>query len=209
MFSNILKHRIFFLQSSLYLPYSPLLLTNFGAFSSTKFFKFDIIFRTLYFASRFGVQYSSPSRLPTHPRDIPVHEFFNDLPKIYSSSIALFKKHNIVSLEDCLQPDGISFSTYKEIAIQSGAGTWGCISRWYRHLQSVATGSNTSLALLPRFIDHSVVALLSPFSRPSVPINHFTLRFGVLFGILLRPLTRFIEPIIKIRNRLDCNTGSK
>jgi hypothetical protein len=51
MFSSILKHRIIFLQSSLYLPYSPLLLTNFSAFSSTKFFKFDIIFRTLYFAS--------------------------------------------------------------------------------------------------------------------------------------------------------------
>jgi hypothetical protein len=41
----------------------------------------------------------------------------------------------------------------------------------------MAIGSSTSLALLPRFIDHSAAALPGPFSQPSVPNQSFYASF--------------------------------
>ena len=121
MFSHILNHRIYLLQSSLHLPFSPLLLTSFSAFLKTKQFRLDLIFRTLYFASNLGIQFASPSMQAVHTKEIPIYKFFHNAPQLYASSLPLLKKLNIIKLSDCCEPDGISFSLYKQIAIRNGA----------------------------------------------------------------------------------------
>jgi len=53
-----LLHRLTLIQQELHVPYSPLYLRNFNAFSKTKCFQIDSLFRLLHFSFQIGISFA-------------------------------------------------------------------------------------------------------------------------------------------------------
>src|ERR1051325_10561057 len=96
---RILLHRLAAIQQAVHSPISPLLITNFSAFSRTLTFRIDFIFRLLVFSRSLGLTFIQPSSASSSSVDASHHtllfELFHDAPALYARSLKFFKKHNI------------------------------------------------------------------------------------------------------------------
>ncbi|MGF7231783.1 hypothetical protein, partial [Arachidicoccus sp.] len=86
-----LLHRLTLIQQELHVPFSPLYLNNFNAFSKTKCFQIDSLFRLLYFSSQIGISFAF-NRSTVNANWIPIHDAFHGNPGLYAKSIHLFHR---------------------------------------------------------------------------------------------------------------------
>jgi len=114
----LLEHRLYTIRTDLNLQHSPLILTNFSAFSKTVRFRTDFIFRLISFASKLRIAFARPLSAPQNmdvTKHTPIYEVFPDSPDVYAKNLYLFKKHNITHLSDCLSDDGLIILPFKDI----------------------------------------------------------------------------------------------
>src|SRR6185369_4437535 len=92
---NILKDimdiRLANLQSSLCLPFSPLILEieEFDVFKFTKQFRHDLIFRLIYFSSKLGIRFARPLRDSRNVGDTPLFTLFKDDSGLFARSLKM------------------------------------------------------------------------------------------------------------------------
>src|SRR5947209_5186560 len=82
----LLEHRLYTIRTDLNLQHSPLILTNFSAFSKTIRFRTDFIFRLISFASKLRIAFARPlSALQNMDvtKHTPIYEVFHDSPDVY------------------------------------------------------------------------------------------------------------------------------
>jgi hypothetical protein len=134
------------LQDSLYLPFSPLVLTHeeFSVFHFTKSFRHDLIFRVLFFSSKLGITFARPLQASRSVGDIPLFTLFRDKPNFFAKSLHIIRKYNVKRLSHCFTQDGLSMMTYQELTrLRSNAAPTALSSRWYFHVTLQVTESNS------------------------------------------------------------------
>src|SRR5207247_2471143 len=97
----LLEHRLHSIRMDLNLQHSPLLSSNFSAFSKTNRFRTDFIFRLISFASKLGIAFAKPlpaSQNTDVTKHTPIYELFHESPEVYAKNLYLLKKHNITHL---------------------------------------------------------------------------------------------------------------
>src|SRR2546421_159256 len=147
----LLEHRLYTIRADLNLQHSPLILTNFSAFSKTVRFRTDFIFRLISFASKLRIAFARPLSAPQNMEVIkhtPIFELFHDSPEIYAKNLYLFKKHNNTHLSDCLSDDGLIILPFKDIIKKNSIHPPSAIIPvWYHTLISKTSVSERSLRL--------------------------------------------------------------
>src|SRR5436305_11425490 len=81
----LLEHRLHTISLDLNIQHSPLLTTNFSAFSKTNRFRTDFIFRLISFASKLGIAFAKPLPTPLIPastKHTPIYKIFHDSPNV-------------------------------------------------------------------------------------------------------------------------------
>src|SRR5947209_2461623 len=147
----LLEHRLHTIKLDLNLQHSPLLSTNFSAFSKTNRFRTDFIFRLISFASKLGIAFAKPLPAPLDSdvtKHTPIYELFHDSPDVYAKNLYLFKKHNITHLSDCLSDDGLIILPFKDIIKKNSTHPPSAIIPiWYHTLINKTSVSERSLRL--------------------------------------------------------------
>src|SRR5688572_33499100 len=110
----MLKHRLFQLAKDLHISFSPLLLTQFTAFTKTKSMNTDYIFCILFFASKLGLSLARPLRASQNVDNIPIYTLFENNPMAYGKYLHMIKRSNIQHLHQCTSADGTVLLPYRE-----------------------------------------------------------------------------------------------
>jgi len=148
----MLQHRLFQLAKDLHIPSSPLLLTQFTAFTKTKSMNTDFIFRILFFASKLGLSLARPLRASQNVNSIPIHTLFENNPTAYGKYLHMIKRSNIQHLHQCTSVDGTILLPYREAFSRNSSANPGTkVPKWYKHLANTVTGGN-SWRLLDTYI---------------------------------------------------------
>ena len=113
-FSRILQHRLFQIASDLNIPFSPLLLNNFDAFTKTSVMKSNFIFSVLYFSSLLGISYARPLQASRSVDSTPIYSLFSDNPSLYAKSLHMIKRSRIMYLHQCISADFTALLLYKQ-----------------------------------------------------------------------------------------------
>src|ERR1043165_3013434 len=144
--NDIMDIRLANLQTSLYLPFSPLVLKQeeFSVFHFTKSFRHDLIFRILFFSSKLGITFARPLQVSRSVDDPPLVMLFRDKPNLLAKSLHIIHKYNVKRLSHCFTQDGLSMMTYQELTrSRSNAAPTALSSRWYSHVTLQVTESNS------------------------------------------------------------------
>jgi hypothetical protein len=84
----------------------------------------------------------------------PICTMFESNPKLFQSSLRLFKKHNIQFLSDCISPDGLALLPFREIITRnSDFHPSRIIPKWYFYLRDITAISAGSLRLQPQYTE--------------------------------------------------------
>src|SRR3989449_2231588 len=147
----LLEHRLHSIRLDLNIQHSPLLSSNFSAFSKTNRFRTDFIFRLISFASKLGIAFAKPlpaSQNSNVTKHTPIYELFHESPEVYAKNLYLFKKHNISHLSDCLSDDGLFILPFKDIIKKNSIHPPSAIIPvWYHTLINKTSISERSLRL--------------------------------------------------------------
>src|SRR5204862_7412162 len=147
----LLEHRLYTIKTDLNLQHSPLILTDFSAFSKTVRFRTDFIFRLISFASKLRIAFARPlsaSQNTDVTKHTPIYELFHDSPDVYAKNLYLFKKHNITHLSDCLSDDGLIILPFRDVIKKNSIHPPSVIvPAWYRTIINKTSVSERSLRL--------------------------------------------------------------
>src|SRR5436305_2588979 len=140
-------HRLTLIQQELHVPFSPLYLHNFNAFSKTKCFQIDSLFRLLHFSSQIGISFAF-NQLTVSNNWIPIHEAFHEAPSLFAKSIHLLRKHNVRFINDCIAPDASAILPFSSIMKKNYPFTPPVtIPKWYKHLLELTALHSNSIRL--------------------------------------------------------------
>jgi hypothetical protein len=142
-------HRMYSLQQSLHIPYSPLFINNFSPFSRMQIFKTDFILKLLSFTSELGIHFMNPNNIPPIKlHHTPLYLLFKDNPILYNQSVKAFKKYKIAYVSDFISNDGIIFLPLSEIIHRnSDYRIPPHIPKWYTFITSNITVSPNSIRI--------------------------------------------------------------
>jgi len=154
--SGLLSHRIYSIQQSLFLPHSPMAIPEFSPFMECKATSNDLIFRTIAFASKFGLRFLPPFTSPANAHT-PLYSLFNDNPKLFASSLIHLKRYNLQYLSSCLSPDGITLLPLTTIIANSSSLFPPRKSpRWFKYIANKIYISPQSRRILPIYTQAQV-----------------------------------------------------
>ena len=153
-----LMHHLHYLKIELFIPCSLLEINNPSSFSATPLFQVDSLLRTLIYAFPLGIRFAAPVTNMTAPwkntNHTPICDLFVSNPKLYQSSLRLFKKHNIQFLSDCLSPDGLALLPFREIIKKNSDFHPSQITpKWFHYLKDFTAITDGSSRLQPQYTE--------------------------------------------------------
>src|SRR3989440_6183746 len=142
--SRIFQHQFFQITKDNNIPFSPLLVNNFGAFTNTKYMKTDYIFSVLLFSSILGISLARPLQASRSVEYTPIYSLFCENPSLYASSLPMIKRSNIQFLHQCTSNDNSVLLPYRDAFTQNSAERPGTITpKWYQHIINKVTHRNS------------------------------------------------------------------
>src|SRR4051812_12125396 len=178
-FSCIIQHRLFQIAEDLNIPFSPLLLKSFDAFSKTNIMNTNLVFHIIFHASKIGVSFSTTTLWALQNVDNTyIFTLFENNSGLYSSSLHSIRRPNIKTLNQCTSTDGTVLLQYRDVFKKNSQAHSGSrMPKWYDHLV-VNTCHANSLRLREEFIqqqlsnNNSIITL--PFNR--FPVSERNIR---------------------------------
>src|SRR5262249_22471758 len=146
----LLLHRLYSLQLTIHIPFSPLLISQFSPFVKLPAYRLDSLFRMLHFASIIGIRFAEPNPAPFNVdcHHTPIHELFQADPALYNSSIRLLKKHRIQYLSDCISSDHLAIMPFSDLIRHNSDFDPSRITpKWYHHIIKITAAAPKSLRL--------------------------------------------------------------
>src|SRR4051812_1121224 len=156
-FSRIIQHRLFQIAEDFNLPFSPLLLKRFDAFTKTNIMNTNLVLRIIFHASKIGVSFATTTLQASRSVNNNTYIFtlFENNSGLYSSSLHMIKRSNIKTLNQCTSADGTVLLQYRDaFKRNSQAHSGGRMSNWYNHLVFNTCHAN-SFHLKDEFIQQS------------------------------------------------------
>src|SRR3954462_7628181 len=155
-FSRIIQHRLYQIAKDINIPFSPLLINSFKAFSKTKVMNTNLVLRIISFASEIGISFAGPLQASRSVEDTLLYTLFNDNPGLYSSSLHMIKRSSIQYLSQCTSADGSVMLPYRDAFKRNSTANPGTRTpKWYQHIISHVCHNN-SLRIKDEFI-HQLV----------------------------------------------------
>src|SRR4051794_39853034 len=174
-FSRIIQHWLFQIAEDLNLPFSPLLLKRFDAFTKTNIMNTNLVLRIIFHTSKIGISFATTTLQASRSVDNNTYIFtlFENNPGLYSSLLHMIKRSNIKTLNQCTSADDTVLLQYRNaFRKNSQAHSGGKMPNWYNHLISNTCHAN-SFRLKDEFIQQSprdsTSLNTSPFPRFPVP----------------------------------------
>ena len=146
-------HRFHLIQTSLHITFSPLLLDQFSSFIKLPISRLDYLFRLLQFTSSYNIRFAQSSQpLSAIDSHTPIYTLFQNDPSLYAKSVYLLKKHNIRYLSDCIAPDGLSISPFRDVIFRNSEHPPSqIIPKWYHHIVKSTAVHKDSLRLAQHY----------------------------------------------------------
>src|SRR5262249_47425443 len=153
--------------SDILVPFSPLLLTQFDAFSKLPQFRSNLFLRVIYFSSLLGLSFASRPLAPSqNVNSLPIFSMFHDNPFLFAKSIRMIKRSNIIYFHQCLSGDGTSILPYKQAFRNNSDARPGTNPNpfWYQHIINQVAHDN-SLRLTDGYIIEDMLSV------PLIPLE--------------------------------------
>src|SRR5436190_23229856 len=174
--SRILQHCLFQIAKDNNIPFSPLLVNNFSAFTNTKYIKTDYIFSVLLFSSSLGISLARPLQASRSVDYTPIYSLFCKNPSLYASSLSMIKRSNIQFLHQCTTSDHSILLPYRDAFSRNSFERPGTITpKWYQHIINYITHSS-SFRITDDFIPSQRHSMTVSTNLSTVPVPERNIR---------------------------------
>ena len=174
--SRILQHRLFQIAKDNNIPFSPLLVNNFGAFTNTKYMKTDYIFSVLLFSSTLGISLARPLQASRSVEYTPIYSLFCENPSLYACSLPMIKRSKIQFLHQCTTSDNSILLPYRNAFSRNSTERPGTITpKWYQHIINQVT-HNSSFRITDDFIPSQQTLVTNSDNLSVVPVPERNIR---------------------------------
>ena len=174
--SRILQHRLFQIAKDNNIPFSPLLVNNFGAFTNTKYMKTDYIFSVLLFSSTLGISLARPLQASRSVEYTPIYSLFCENPSLYACSLPMIKRSKIQFLHQCTTSDNSILLPYRNAFSRNSTERPGTITpKWYQHIIDQVT-HHGSFRITDDFIPSQQTLVTNSNNLSVVPVPERNIR---------------------------------
>src|SRR6266516_2297876 len=174
--SRILQHRLYQISKDNNIPFSPLLVDNFSAFTNTRYMKTDYIFSVLLFSSLLGISLARPLHASRSVDYTPIFTLFHNNSSLYASSLPKIKQSNIQFLHHYTSSDNSTLLPYRDAFTRNSTERPGTITpKWYQHIINQTTHQN-SLRIIDRYVPRQQIPVAASYSLTTVPVPERNIR---------------------------------
>src|SRR3990170_454224 len=169
---DIYLHRLYNIAQMLCIPHSPLLLRNFSAFTKTKIFRTDSLFRILFFSHRIGISFADPAEASLSVDHHPIYEFFHNNSTLFAKSLQSITRSNIQFLHQCSSADSSAMMYYKDAFHMNNPllRASPITPNWYKHVIKQVAHPNSN-RILSQFVRNSPTSC--PLNRVDTPSRNY------------------------------------